>query len=35
MIQASLGMRLEEMVAPMDHSKTVEDLMRELDLKSV
>jgi Pup amidohydrolase len=35
MSQAFPGMRLEEMVAAMDRSKTIEDLIRELDLKPV
>ena len=35
MSQAFPGMRLEEMVAAMDRSKTIQDLIRELDLKPV
>ena len=35
MSQAFPGMRLEEMIAAMDRSKTIQDLIRELDLKPV
>ena len=35
MSQAFPGMRLEEMIAAMDKSKTIQDLIRELDLKPV
>ena len=35
MSQAFPGMRLEAMVAAMDRSKTIQDLIRELDLKPV
>ena len=35
MSQAFPGMKLEQMVAAMDRSKTIQDLIRELDLKPV
>ena len=35
MSQAFPGMKLEAMVAAMDRSKTIQDLIRELDLKPV
>ena len=35
MSQAFPGMRLEEMIVAMDKSKTIQDLIRELDLKPV